>query len=287
MTYDSPRALRTALEARIGNEAAESGLSVDRLRRRVMFQRVVTRLQRAEPGRWVVKGGMAMEVRLRDRARLTKDLDLGLRVSSDDGDDLRERLIDALGQDQDNDGFNFSVGGSSRLTEDEGGEATWRVTVGATLANRNFGTLKLDISPRAHELDATDVVELPNTLSFAGVTTVKIEIVDVHRHAAEKFHGMLKDFGERENTRVRDLADIVLLIEAGLLAPGKLAESVVAVWTERNRAAPPTAFPALPPSWPGQYEALAGLNGIEPASFVDAEKQAAALWAQMFSTNES
>lgn len=230
---------------------------------------------------------MAMEVRLRDSARLTKDLDLGLRASSDDGDDLRERLIDALGQAQDDDGFAFSVGVPSRLTEDEGGEATWRVTVGATLASRSFGALKLDISPRAHELDATDVVELPNTLAFAGVTTVKIEIVDVHRHAAEKFHGMLKDFGERENTRVRDLADVMLLIEAGLLTPGKLAESVVAVWTERNRAAPPTAFPELPPSWPARYEALAAANGIDPSSFTEAEQQATSLWAQTFPTNES
>ena len=161
------------------------------------------------------------------------------------------------------------------------------MTVGATLANRNFGTLKLDISPRAHELDATDVVELPNTLAFAGVTTVKIEIVDVHRHAAEKFHGMLKDFGERENTRVRDLADIMLLIEAGLLTPSGLAESVIAVWTERTSAAPPTSFPALPPSWPTRYESLAATNGIEPPSFAEAQQQAAALWAQMFPTNES
>jgi hypothetical protein len=85
-----------ALEARIRNESEQTGLPPDRLRRRVVFQRVVTRLQRAEPGRWVIKGGMAMEIRLRDAARLTKDLDLGLREENVDPAQLRDRLIEGL-----------------------------------------------------------------------------------------------------------------------------------------------------------------------------------------------
>jgi hypothetical protein len=56
VTYDTPQALRTALEARIRNESAATGLSADRLRRWVIFQRIITRLQRAEPGCWVLKG---------------------------------------------------------------------------------------------------------------------------------------------------------------------------------------------------------------------------------------
>lgn len=47
MTYETPESLRMALEARIRNESEQTGLSPDRLRRRVVFQRVVTRLQRA------------------------------------------------------------------------------------------------------------------------------------------------------------------------------------------------------------------------------------------------
>ncbi len=82
MSYGTPQALRAAIEARIRNESAATGVSPDRLRRRVVLQRIVTRLQRAEPGCWVLKGGMAMEVRLQDAARLTKDLDLGLRESN-------------------------------------------------------------------------------------------------------------------------------------------------------------------------------------------------------------
>lgn len=287
MTYDTPQALRTALEARIRNESAATGLSADRLRRRVIFQRIITRLQRAEPGRWVLKGGMALEVRLRDAARLTKDIDLGLRDETLDGEDLRERLVDALSRDADGDGFGFAVGPPSEMAEDGGGHLTWRVAVAVELAGRPFGAIKLDVSPRAHELDATDIVQLPNSLDFAGIRTVEIEIVDVHRHAAEKFHAMLKDFGERENSRVRDLVDLMLLRESGLLSIAQLTPVVTAVWAERESAAPPVAFPNLPTSWLERYERLAAENEVEPTSFSVAARRAAELWADMFPTKET
>jgi hypothetical protein len=222
VTYKTADALRTALEHHLGNYSQEMSVSLDRLRRRVLFERTAARLQAAEPGSWIVKGGMALEVRLRDDARLTKDLDLGLRESEFDPDELRERLIDALGEDPDDDRFVMSVGKLKRCAEDGQGQAGWRVSVSADLAGRPFGVLKLDISPRAQELDATDVMKLPNTLAFAGIGARDIEIIDIHRHAAEKLHAMQKDFGDRENSRVRDLVDLVILHEHDLLDPNEL-----------------------------------------------------------------
>jgi N-methylhydantoinase B len=96
MNYGSPQALRMALEQRLLNRSSESGVSLDRLRRRVVFERIVARLQHAEPGTWVLKGGMALEVRLQDAARLTKDIDLGLRGGAITSEHLGERLVNAL-----------------------------------------------------------------------------------------------------------------------------------------------------------------------------------------------
>jgi hypothetical protein len=81
VSYETPKELRVALEDRFLARSRATGIRLDRLRRRrrVLFERILARLQVAEPGLWVLKGGMAFEVRLRDDARLTKDLDLGTR----------------------------------------------------------------------------------------------------------------------------------------------------------------------------------------------------------------
>src|SRR5262245_2734798 len=50
-------------------------------------------------GAMVLKGGMALEVRLRNDARLTKDVDLGLRDDVNSAPDLHERLVDILAVD--------------------------------------------------------------------------------------------------------------------------------------------------------------------------------------------
>jgi hypothetical protein len=221
VTYSTPAALRMALEDRLLTRSNETGVSLDRLRRRVIFERVVARLQTSEPDRWVIKGGMALEVRLGDEARLTKDLDLGLRDEVRTGADLHDRLINALTGDLDADGFTLAAAPPVKLREDSTGNVTWRVKVAARLAGKVFGGIQLDVSPRMHELNATDRMALPNSLAFAGVPTRIAEIIDVHRHAAEKFHAMLRSHGDRENSRVRDLVDLVILIEHDLLnVPG-------------------------------------------------------------------
>lgn len=287
MTYETAQALRMALEQRLLSRSKETEVSLDRLRRRVLFERIVSRLQVAEPGLWVLKGGMALEVRLRDDARLTKDIDLGLRDDVTGAEELRERLVEALEVDPDGDKFTLIPGPVKQPMQDDGGRLTWRVKVVAELAGRPFGAVQVDVSPRSYELDATDLVPLPNSLDFAGIAAPLVEIIDLNRHAAEKFHGMLRDFGDRENTRVRDLIDLVILSEHELLAPSALAAAVRLVWSERDGASPPATLPSLPPSWLGRYEPLAAEHNVEAVSFPAAVSTIVAMWAEMFPTEET
>lgn len=278
MIYATPRALRTALERRLLTTSQETSVSLDRLRRRVVFERVLDRLQTAEPGCWVVKGGMALEVRLHDRARLTKDLDLGMRDVVLDGADLHDRLIEILGTDPHADQFVVTVGPPEQLREDGGGHVTWRVKIEATLADKTFGRLQLDVSPRVHELTATEHIELSNSLAFAGIPSIVGEIIDIDRHAAEKLHAMSRDFGDRENSRVRDLIDVVLMLEHGLITSAGVAIAVRNVWDERNQTAPPAAFPDLPKSWRDRYERMAVDAALENATFPAALVLVRTLW---------
>jgi hypothetical protein len=282
VTYGSPQALRTALEHRLRNTSQETGIALDRLRRRVLFERIVSRLRVAEPGLWVLKGGMALEVRLNHAARLTKDIDVGLRDVVADAADLHERLIDALAVDPFDDQFVLEVGQPTALREDGSGHLTWRVSIAASLAGKPFGGIKLDVSPRAHELQATDRLPMPNSMDFAGIPTTEVEIVDVHRHAAEKFHALTRDFGDRENTRVRDLVDLVILIEHSLLRPDAFAEAAREVWAERDGTGPPRQLPPLPVSWLTRYAQLVETHGVDAKTFPQAAALVQGLWAQIY-----
>jgi hypothetical protein len=287
MTYDTPQALRMGLERRLLTRAEATGISLDRLRRRVVFERIVARLEVAEPGQWVLKGGMALEVRIADAARLTKDIDLGLRAPVANESELHERLIDALSVDSDGDGFVFTVAPPKPLGQESGEWFTWRSAVAASLAGKLFGGIHLDISPRAHELNETDRVQLPNSLDFAGFTTPVVEIVDVNRHAAEKFHAMLRDYGERENSRVRDLVDLVILIEQEALDTATVATRATDVWRERDNSSPPAALSTLPESWPSRYERLAADANLDTRSFAAAVALVNRLWTDMFASKET
>ncbi|MCB9401587.1 MAG: nucleotidyl transferase AbiEii/AbiGii toxin family protein [Microthrixaceae bacterium] len=270
-----------ALEQRLNNRSRETGISLDRLRRRVVFERIVARLAHAEPGRWVLKGGMALEVRLRDQARLTKDIDLGLRDGVNEQAELHERLVEALAADPFNDRFVLVAGPVTELSPDGGGHTTWRSSVAAQLAGRPFGGVQIDVSPRAHELDLTDTVALPNSLAFADIEAPAVEIIDVNRHAAEKFHAMLRQFDDRENTRVRDLLDLVLLIENELLDRPAMASAVRDVWQERDATARPKELAVLPASWPDRYERLAAEHDVTALTFPAAVALVTALWTDL------
>lgn len=74
-----------------------------------MYERIIVRLDLAEPGTWVVKGGLALDVRMGSRARTSMDLDLGLRADAIEGDRLRDRISEVLNTDPDDDGCRVAI----------------------------------------------------------------------------------------------------------------------------------------------------------------------------------
>jgi hypothetical protein len=61
--YRTAAAFRTALEARLRAEQRD-GVGISRLRKRVVFERLLARLQAVAPGRLVLTGGLALELHL-------------------------------------------------------------------------------------------------------------------------------------------------------------------------------------------------------------------------------
>jgi len=271
--YRDATDLRRALEARLKQDADRSGTDLARRRRLVVFDRMAARLAEDPAGGWVLKGGAVMEFRLTGRARTTKDLDLALRPEDGldvESGEVRELLIDALAVDLDGDGFRFRVAAPVALRADTAGRGGWRFSVEAHLAGKLFAGVRVDVVDRGEEIARTERLPLPNTLDFAGTPQRAIEAVDRRQHFAEKLHAFTRDYGDRPNTRVKDLADLVLLAEDGLVGDAALVEVVRHVFAVRDTHEVPDELPAPPPRWRDSYPELAQELATEIPPTLDA-----------------
>ena len=152
--YDTAYAFRSALEARLRNVAEYQGTDLQRLRRRVAFDRLLARLFAEDEPPWLLKGGYALELRLHDRARATVDLDIavvdpaclalvkGGAENVSYAEAVQERLQEAAARDL-RDGFSFIVG---RLrTVQTGVPGGVRCSVESRLAGRTFAQFRVDV----------------------------------------------------------------------------------------------------------------------------------------------
>jgi hypothetical protein len=97
--YETPEAFERALSDRLGRQAAEEGVDLDRLRKLVAFERFLARLFYQDQSRWVLKGGYALELWPGWQARATGDVDLDMPPPP--AEDLLDELQEAAEQDLD------------------------------------------------------------------------------------------------------------------------------------------------------------------------------------------
>jgi hypothetical protein len=140
MRYETPQAFERALSDRLKRQAAEEGVDLDRLRKRVAFERFLVRLFHHAPYHWVLKGSYALELRLSGRARATKDIDLDRPPPpvEDMLDELQEAAEKDLG-----DFFIFRVGVPEPMKGAPLGSL--RFSVAAQLAGKPFTGFALDV----------------------------------------------------------------------------------------------------------------------------------------------
>jgi hypothetical protein len=219
-----------------------------------VFERLLARLAAQDRDRWVLKGGTALEARISDRARATRDLDLVIRGEIETGGAMREALLVAIQVDLDGDGFVFVVSQPQPLSDDEAGRPGSRFSVTASLAGRTFERLRVDLVARGEELYGTETLRLPgSTFDFAGIAAPVVEIINREQHFAEKLHAFTREYRDRPNTRVKDLADLVILIDDGLTPSPMLCRAVRHVYSVRGPSPPPTELPDPPVHWRVRY----------------------------------
>lgn len=278
------RGLRDSINHRLANLAAEQQVAPDRIRRHFVFQRILVRLSAADG--WVLKGGFALEVRLGLHARATKDLDLAV-LDDLDGAEVQDRLLDALEIDA-ADGLTFQVSAPKAIASDEAGSTGWKFTVTSLLGGKVFSPLRLDVVARSEEFaGAVGRIEVRPPILPERLSSTSMPAVDVAQHAAEKFHAMARTYaGGRPSSRVKDLIDVVLLAEAGLLPHLDLASRLQTVWQVRDGEPPPTHLPEFPASWLGDYDSMAAELDLD-VNYLTARSTAERLFAEAVTTEEN
>jgi hypothetical protein len=101
-----------------------------------------------------------------------------------------------------------------------------RFPVDARLAGRTFAKFHLDVSTGDVLREPYETLSARDWLGFAGIARAQFLAVSPEEQFEEKLHAYTLPRTGRENTRVKDLVDLVLLIELTGLDVARLPRTV-------------------------------------------------------------
>lgn len=254
MRYASAAAFRRALEARLLAQSRDGGVSLVRLRKSVVFDRLLARLFAVAPDRWVLKGGLALDYRLGAKARTTMDIDL---AGPGDEEAATADLLAAQELDL-GDHFAFEIERTGKLEQLIEGSAV-RYHVRADLAGRLFEEFLVDVGfdfPAGWE---PEMLHGPDLLSFADIAPVEAPSLPLELQIAEKAHAYTRGYGQSgtASTRVKDLVDLALIASASPVNADRLSRALQETFGLRDRHELPGALPRPPADWRVPYARMA------------------------------
>jgi hypothetical protein len=214
---------------------------------------------------WVLKGGYALEMRFL-RARSTKDMDLTVRLregSTESVASLRERLLVAASVELP-DFFTFEIGeATAELNQAPEGGA--RFPVDARLDGRTFVRFHVDLGVGDDVLEPLESVEGQDWLGFAGISPVVVPALSIEQHWAEKFHAYTRP-RQATNSRVRDLVDLVLILEEEQPSIDRVRQAVTVTFARRHSHSIPEELLPPPAAWATPFAELAAECGLDYTS---------------------
>ena len=247
MKYKSGSAFRRALEDRIRRVNLQAGVPLVRLRKMVAFERFLARLLQHQPEKWILKGGYSLQLRLGDRARTTKDIDVSTTVQKEK---IQSSLRDAGFLDLD-DWFEFEVSESTRSIA-EGFEGA-RYHIRALLDGRTFEQFIIDVGLDDLIVGDVEYLSTPPVLEFAEIQPTVIPCFPIAQQIAEKFHAYTRPRSIGESTRVKDLIDILILASIDRIDAKEFLKALKGTFSRRKTHRLPIDFPNPPAAWVRSY----------------------------------
>ena len=107
-------------------------------------------------------------------------------------------------------------------------------------------------------------------LDFVGIAPATVLAIPKSQQFAEKVHAYTFSWGNRLNTRTKDLVDLVLLIERGGLAANDVRAAIEATFRTRATHAIPSVLAPPPNEWAIDFAVMAVEANLSTADSVAA-----------------
>lgn len=241
-------AQKAHLERLVAHYGRLSGVAPARVRRWLSVMVLLGALDRVRESDpiFLLKGGVAIELRLRSQARATKDVDL---VFFGDPEDLGRDLDRALAEPYSEFSFQregIAAGGDGRFQ---------RLDVKLLFRSRSWGTLRLEVAaPDSQATDGEPVPAIPiDEFGISGPET--IPCLSLRYQIAQKVHAATERFPDRDNERFRDLIDLVVCCDL-IEEMEQVREACLDTFDTRARHSWPPEL-IVPDGWAGPFAALA------------------------------
>lgn len=254
--YRTPEAFKQALEARL------QGRHLIRNRQLIAFERFLARVAEVLGDSVILKGGLALELRLR-AARTTRDVDLRVTGSPD----RTLSLLQEAGRLDLGDFMRFEVRPEQKLEIHGVPYEGFRYRAECRLAGKLFGSgFHVDVAFGERLVGQIDIAQGHDWLDFAEIPPPRLRLYPIETHIAEKLHAYSLE-RDRPNSRVKDLPDIALLATIRRLDATTLRTALDQTFVDRATHPLPQQFPEPPAAtatmnWMSAYAGLAAENDL-------------------------
>jgi hypothetical protein len=257
--FASPVAFKASLEARIRTVAVRRNVPINTLRLKVVIERLLARLFAGVNPPWLLKGGYAMELRYRPRARTTRDIDLTCAVAGDVNLQARLHLV----REQLQAAAEIDLGDYLTFRIEEAEHELAGAPLGgarhpceAFLAGKAYGRFHIDLGFGDDVGAVPEILTGDDLLAFAGIPPAHVLAIPKPQQFAEKLHAYTRPWDDRVNMRTKDLVDLVLLIETASVQPADVGAAVNTTFALRNTHPIPADLPDPPAVWSEAFDAL-------------------------------
>ena len=258
--YKSAAGFRMAAKSKLNKISQKTGQDVQRLYRQVAYAQFLARLFLDDSVSWVLKGGHALELRLK-KSRATKDVDLAMKdikwirskKKEDKSSALRELLLEKSQIDL-GDYFEFKISQPVLSLENVPYGGT-RFRVEAMVDGKTFSKFLIDIGIGDAWIEPQDTLRLSSHLEGLGLKGLTVKVILIEHHIAEKIHALTLP-RDVSNSRVKDLVDLFLIFKFEKFSNKKTKDCIKETFITRDSHKIPKELSLPDESWEKPFNSM-------------------------------